>query len=196
MAAVIPMGLATVGGLWYYWKEEIQSKRPAWIEEKVRESNVEQDTLIRNQILHFQRQGADWEGLQLQRALQYKQAIENRLLVKQPSLPIWERLETLVDTLIYSLIEELENYRLKRGKTTPEDISEAIEQLAETDKDLDDIIAPHVEPDQADLLPREDKLLIALEELKEERAIAQRVKERMETQFSETTYASSLGVEE
>ena len=192
---VIPMGLVTVGGLWLYWKSHLEKKRPLWIEGAVKESNVEQDAMIRNQVLHFQRQGANWEGQQLQRALQHKQAIENRLLVKKPRIALWSRMEILVDTLIFSLIDKLEVYRGKQSDRAQAEIKEALYQLAQTEENLDDIIAPHLGHEEH-FLPSEDKLATALRELKEEREIAQRVKQRLESGFSETTYSSDAGVAE
>lgn len=191
----VPLALATVAGLGFYWRGELKKRRPLWIEEKVRESNKEQDTMIRNQVLHFQRQGANWQGQQLQKALQHKQAIENRLLVKRPRIALWARIESLVDTLIFSLIDKLEAYWNHEDLTMKADIEEAVFQLQETERNIEDIIAPYLGQEDK-FLPNEDELSTALRELKEEREIAQRVKARLQEGFSETTYGSGSVVSE
>ncbi len=191
----LPLAGVTVGGLWYYWKQEITKKRPTWIEEKVRASNTEQNEMLKHQIKRYETQGARWEQKQLQQALRSKEKIETYLLTKQPNIEIWARIESLIDTLSFSLIEKLDHYRKTEDDQVKKDVQEAVYQLQQTEINLADIIAPHLGVED-NFLPQEDKLNTALRELKEEREIAQRVKERIQSGYSQTTYSSETGISE
>lgn len=187
----LPMGILTLGGLFGYWAREIKKRRVGWIGEEIVGSNRQQDHVIKLQIAHFQQQQANWEGTRLQRALKHKQAIEARLLYKNPDLEIWERIETLLDTIVFSMIDKLESNRIKPSSVIQQQIEDALHQLAETEISLEDMITPHYS--RPDLEPSQvDELATTLQKLKEEREIAQRVKSRLESQFSETTYGCDL----
>jgi len=189
----IPMGIATAAGLGFYWKKELAKKRPQWILQKVRESNHQQDQLIIRQIKYLDKKNARWEELTLTKALDYKQGIEKKLLEKQPDIQMWAKIETLIDTLVFSMIEKLELHRKSREPKLKNAINAALEQLSLTEVELEDMINPHLTDNP---FPTEDKLTTTLRELKEEREIAQRVKSRMAESYGETTYGSLGSVSE
>lgn len=193
----IPMGIATLAGLGFHWKKELHKKRPEWIREEVQKSNKEQDHLIIQHIKYFDKKDADWEKRTLIKALEHKQGIEQKLLETQPKMETWARIESLIDTLTFSMIEKLDLHRKSERPELRKSVEAALQQLSLTEVELEDMINPHLSSNHSPF-PTEDKLTTTLRELQEEREIAQRVKSRMaesygEESYGETTYGGSHG---
>jgi len=184
----LPVGLVTGGALWWYWRNQLQKLRPQWKLDQIQQSNKAQDSLLEQEQQRLRSQGAKWESQVLRQVRQDKSAIEQSLLEKQPDFALWQRLEVLIDTLAFSLIDKLGQHVQSPEATLKTQIEDAAAQLSQTRQDLPAIISP-TRGAQQDAMTQQDQLTAALDGLREEREIAQRVRQRLESGFSETTYS-------
>jgi len=191
----MPVGAVTGAGLWWYWRRKLRQLRPQWRLDQIRQSNAAQDKLLAQQQRRFAKQDAEWEEKVLKRVRRDKAAIEQRLLEAQPDLGLWQRLESLIDTLAFSLIDKLGQHAQAPEPELKAQITAAAAQLHQTYEDLPIMISPTNGAHQ-EALTQQDRLTAALDGLREEREIAQRVRERLESGFAETTYGSSDRVSE
>ena len=190
---LLPMAAVTGVGLFTYWRSQLKKLRPEWMLQQIKKSNRQQDKMLHQQIKAFEKKSADWEANALRTVKEQKAAIEKKLLEAQPDIALWGRIESLVDTLAFSLVDKLNSYQQNPAGGAKAEIEEAINQIYQTNADLHLMISPS---SQMNDLPSSDRLTHSLNALREEREIAHRVRERLESGYSETEVSSPPSVSE
>ena len=175
--------LAVIGaGQWFFWKKQLGTLDKRWRREMVESSNSQQNKQLQQYAGKLLRKGRDEASAALQHAVRQKRFIEERIHEASVSADLKERLDTLVDTVCFSLLARLEQDPKLKDANTREAVERAKATLDETAAHLPQIIDPsHALQPKA---PDGYALDQALEGLREEIAVAKAVKERLKADMS------------
>ncbi len=180
-----------------YWKHHLPQIEEAVVRELIEESNEDQDRFLKRQISTLHKYKCHDYAKRLERFLEIKREMERVLHSKEGALaPADEKIGKLIDTLCFEAADELRRladirYRLKKRrkrlrrdeverlkrqqKALEETVRHAQDTLTETQKQLQTIVDP-----LAQTTPKRSALEDTIAKLKEEAAIAQRVRERLD----------------
>ncbi len=193
-------------GVSVYWKKQSAKLEGKMLERLIKESNEAQDTKIAEITRQLMREGSRDYAMTLGSFLETKQSIEKALHHDGSELtPQKEEIESLVDTVTFGVADQLQrlaefDQRLEKPtypltEAQREQIDEARHQIAqqvqhawetidETWRNLGKMLDPTSGLTQE--VGTHDSLDHAISRLREEKEIAERVRERMKTEWPES----------
>ncbi len=202
--------LALVGGLAWYWRSRMRALEDELVKELVEESNAKQDRLLEEKAQYFRSKGAIHFADCLRETLRWKQRIEGALqqeLGGGPGAAPLGRvadLERLVDEIafgIYDQVDRLDEMELALQRTSypiseserlsieesrkaiVSQIGHAVKSLESTWNRLGEILRPVGTGNQHGVEAEHAGLASAISQLEEEKKLAERVRERMESEW-------------
>ena len=161
-------------GLSQFWKKELPTLEERWRQEMTTESNEEQNRLLLHQAAIFRKKNRRKAGEMLRQAVAHKKRIESSVHQSRLLPDHRERIDTLVDTLCFSLVEKLSQ---EEGAVEEDEILvEALNVLKKTEENVAALTgaATGLPPE------KEDGLAGVTKQLKEEAHLAEAARKRLQ----------------
>lgn len=203
--------LAVGVGIGSYWKKEAVKLESSLLERLITESNEAQDSKIGEIIRDLMKNGSPDYAMTLGSFLETKQSIEKALHNDESSLtPQKEEIDSLVDKVTFGVADQLQrlaefDQRLEKPtfpltdtqqerieisrRQIARQVQHAWETIDETWQNLGELLDPTA--GLAAETGRHDHLDLAIARLREEKDIAERVRERMKSEWPDSFDSTS-----